>query len=208
MKAHPNVLLLISILPVLVWSAWNPYDRLTWWLEVSPVFIGFITIFIAQMKNWRLSNLSLIFLGLHMIVLTVGGHYTYALVPIGEWAKDTFGFDRNHYDRLGHLFQGLTPAILCREVFIRNRIVQKRGWLAFLVVCFCMAVSAVYELLEWAAALPSEEASASFLGTQGDNWDTQNDMFLALIGATTAVILFRIPHDRSMAKLTAKKCSR
>lgn len=204
MKTHPNFILLLAMLPVVAWSAWEPYDRLTWWLEVSPVFIGFIAIFIAHSKNWRFTNLSLVLLGLHMIVLTVGGHYTYARVPIGAWAQETFDFSRNHYDRLGHLFQGFTPAILCREVFVRNRVVQKRGWLAFLVVCFCMAVSAIYELLEWAAALVSAEAAESFLGTQGDVWDTQIDMFCALIGATTAVILLRIPHDRAMARMDLK----
>lgn len=201
MKTHPNILLLLTMLPVLAWSGWQPYDRLTWWLEVAPVFAGFIALFIAQAKGWRLSNLALVMIGLHMAVLMVGGKYTYALVPAGEWAKEAFGFSRNHYDRLGHIMQGLVPAIVCREIFIRNRVVAKRGWLGFLTVCFCMAVSAVYELIEWATALISEEASESFLGTQGDNWDTQNDMFLALVGATFAVIALRIPHNRSMAKL-------
>ncbi len=196
-----NLILLIAMLPVLAWSGWHPHDRTTWWLEVAPVFIGFIALFIAQVKGWKFSNLALILLGLHMVVLMVGGRYTYALVPIGDWAKDTFGFSRNHFDRLGHLMQGLAPAILCREVFIRNKVIQKRGWLGFLVVCFCMAVSAVYELIEWAAALLSAEAAEAFLGTQGDVWDTQTDMFCALIGATFAVILLRVPHDQSMAKL-------
>lgn len=203
MKTHPHILLFLAMLPVLAWSAWRPYDRITWWLEVSPVFAGFIALFIAQAKGWRLSNFSLVLIGLHMVVLMVGGRYTYALVPLGDWAKEVFGFSRNHYDRLGHLMQGLVPAILCREIFIRNKVVAKRGWLGFLAVCVCMAVSAVYELLEWAAALISVEASESFLGTQGDNWDTQNDMFLALIGATFAVCLLRFPHDRSMRKMTA-----
>ena len=201
MKTHPNILLLLAMLPVLAWSGWQPYDRSTWWLEVSPVFAGFIALFIAQAKGWRLSKLALVLIGLHMIVLMVGGKYTYALVPVGEWAREFFGSARNHYDRLGHIMQGLVPAIVCREIFIRYRVVAKRGWLAFLTVCFCMAVSAIYELLEWAAALISVEASESFLGTQGDNWDTQNDMFCALIGATVAVVLLRIPHNRSMAKL-------
>ncbi len=201
MKIHPNFLLLFAMLPVLAWSGWQPYDRLTWWLEVCPVFIGFTAIFIAQAKGWRLSNFALVLVWLHMVVLTVGGHYTYALVPAGEWAKEAFGFSRNHYDRLGHIMQGLVPAIVCREVFVRNNVITKRGWLGFLVVCFSMAVSAVYELLEWAAALVSAEAAESFLGTQGDGWDTQSDMFCALIGALFAVILLRIAHDRSMRKL-------
>lgn len=204
MKTHPNRLLLLAMLPVLAWSSWRPYDRLTWWLEVSPVFFGFIALFIAQAKGWRLSNVALVLIALHMIVLMIGGKYTYALVPAGEWVREIFGSSRNHYDRLGHIMQGLVPAIVCREIFVRNRVVAKRGWLAFLTVCFCMTISAVYELLEWAAALISEEASESFLGTQGDNWDTQNDMFCALIGATFAVVLLRIPHNRSMAKLRSQ----
>lgn len=189
------------MLPVLAWSSWQPFDRTTWWLEVAPVFVGFIALFVAQAKGWRLSTLALVLIGLHMVVLMVGGKYTYALVPAGEWAREAFGFSRNHYDRIGHILQGLVPAIVCREIFIRNRVIAKRGWLGFLVVCFCMAVSAFYELIEWATALISAEASESFLGTQGDNWDTQNDMFCALIGATAAVVLLRIPHDRSMARL-------
>ncbi len=201
MKPHPNVILLILILPIMAWSAWEPYDRLTWWLEVCPVFAGFIALFIAQRKNWRFSNLSMVLIALHMIVLIIGGHYTYARVPMGDWAKEAFDLSRNHYDRLGHIFQGLTPAILIREVFMRNRIVAKRGWMSVLVVSFCMAVSAVYELLEWAAALVSAEAAESFLGTQGDHWDTQTDMFCALIGATAAVVLLRFAHNRSMRKL-------
>lgn len=200
MKTHPNIPLLIAILPVLVWSGWRPYDRTTWWLEVAPVFIGFIALFAAQTKGWRFSNLSVFLIGLHMVVLMVGGRYTYALVPLGEWAKEIFGFSRNHYDRLGHLLQGLVPAILLREILIRNRVIAKRGWLGFLTVSFCMMVSAVYELLEWAAALVSVEASESFLGTQGDEWDTQTDMFCALIGALAAVILLRVAHDRAIGK--------
>lgn len=201
MITHPNFILLILILPILGWSAWEPYDRLTWWLEVCPVFVGFIGLFIAQAKNWRFSNLSIVLIGLHMILLIVGGHYTYARVPLGDWAKDAFDLSRNHYDRLGHIFQGITPAILIREVFLRNRIVAKRGWMSVLAVSFCMAVSAIYELIEWAAALVSAEAAASFLGTQGDQWDTQIDMFCALIGATGAVILLRHAHNHSMRKI-------
>lgn len=202
MKTHPNFILLIAMIPVLIWSAWKPYDRLTWWLEVCPVLLGFIALFIAQAKQWRLSNLAIVLVGLHMIVLIVGGHYTYARVPIGDWAKETFDLSRNHYDRIGHLFQGLTPAIVCREVFMRNRIVTKRYWMSILTVCVCMTISAIYELVEWATALMSAEAAESFLGTQGDHWDTQADMFCALIGAITAVILLRFNHNRSMRKLT------
>jgi putative membrane protein len=201
MKINPNLLLLAAMLPVLIWSGWQPHDRTTWWLEVAPVFLGFIAIFIAQAKGWRFSNFALVLIALHMLVLMVGGRYTYALVPIGDWAKNAFDHSRNHYDRLGHLMQGLVPAIVCREIFIRNNIIAKRGWMAFCVISFSMAVSAIYELLEWAAALVSAEASEAFLGTQGDSWDTQADMFCALIGATAAFVFLQIPHNRSMGKL-------
>lgn len=139
-----------------------------------------------------------------MIILIIGGHYTYALVPAGEWAKEAFGFSRNHYDRLGHFAQGFVPAVLFREVLIRNHVIARRGWQGFLTVCFCMAVSAVYELLEWCAAEISEEASAAFLGTQGDHWDTQKDMFLCLIGALTALLVTRV-QDRSTRKRVVAK---
>jgi putative membrane protein len=201
MKIHPNYHLLLAVLPMLAWSGWQPHDRLTWWLEVFPVFAGFIALFFAQAKGWRLSHFALVLIGLHMIVLIVGGKYTYALVPAGDWVSEVFGFSRNQYDRLGHIMQGLVPAIVCREIFVRSRVVARRGWLGFLTVCFCMSVSAIYELIEWATALISEEAAESFLGTQGDNWDTQNDMFCALIGATVSVVLLRIPHNRSMGKI-------
>lgn len=201
MKPHPNIILLILIIPIMGWSAWEPYDRLTWWLEVCPVFAGFIALFIAQAKGWRFSNLAMVLIALHMILLIVGGHYTYARVPVGDWAKETFDLSRNHYDRLGHIFQGLTPAILCRELFLRRKIVAVRGWMSVLTVSLCMAISAIYELLEWAAALVSAEAAESFLGTQGDHWDTQTDMFCALIGAVGAVVLLRFAHNRSMRKI-------
>jgi putative membrane protein len=205
MKTHPNFILLIVMLPILGWSVWYPYDQITWWLEVCPVIGGFIALFIAQSKNWRFSNFSIVLIGLHMILLMVGGHYTYARVPIGDWAKEAFDLSRNHYDRLGHIFQGLTPAILCRELFMRRRIITTRGWMSVLTVSFCMAVSAIYELIEWAAALVSAEAAESFLGTQGDNWDTQTDMFCALIGAVGAVVLLRFAHNRSMRKILLVK---
>jgi putative membrane protein len=201
-KTHPNFLLLICILPFLAWSAWRPYDALTWWLEVTPVFLAFAALFIAQAKSgWRFSNMALVLTGLHMVILIVGGHYTYARVPLGNWAAETFHLARNDYDRLGHLAQGLVPAVICREIFIRLRVITHRGWLGFCVVCVCLAISATYELVECAAALVSAEAADSFLGTQGDHWDTQSDMFLALVGALVTVLLLARTHDRSMAKV-------
>ncbi len=198
MKTHPNIMLLAAVAPVLGWSAWEPYDRLTWWLETAPVFLGFAALFIAQYRGWRFTWLATILIGLHMALLTVGGHYTYARVPAGNWVSDWFGWQRNHYDRLGHLMQGFVPAMICREIFIRIRVVSHRGWLGFCVVCVALAISASYELLEWAAALISEEAAESFLGTQGDGWDTQWDMFLALCGALFAVLAMARLHDRAL----------
>jgi putative membrane protein len=200
-KWHPNGQALAVVAPILAWSAWKPYDALTWWLEVAPVFIGFAAMFIAQFRGWRLSGFLIGWIVLHMIVLIIGGHYTYARVPLGEWAKEAFGWERNHYDRLGHLLQGMTPALLTRELFLRHGVIARRGWRAFLIICVALAFSAVYELIEWAAALVSAEAAESFLGTQGDHWDTQADMFCAGIGAALALALLRIPHNRSLRKI-------
>jgi len=190
---------LAIVAPVIAWSAWRPFDRPTWWMEVIPVFLGFIALFMAQARSgWRFSTLAMVLIGCHMIVLLVGGHYTYARVPLGDWAGGLLGFERNHYDRLGHLVQGFVPAILCREIFVRVGVIGRRGWLGFCVVSVCLAISATYELIEWAAAMVSEEAAESFLGTQGDGWDSQWDMFLAGIGAVSALVLLSRRHDRSM----------
>ena len=201
MKTRLNLLLLAAIVPVIAWSAWHPYDRATWWMEVTPVFLGFIALFIAQSKGWRFSNFAIGLIGLHMTLLLVGGHYTYARVPAGDWLAGVTGGARNCYDRLGHLAQGLVPAILCREVFLRTGVLARRGWLGFCVLSFCLALSAGYELVEWAAALISADGAAAFLGTQGDVWDTQWDMFCAAIGAVTALAVLARPHDRSMQAL-------
>lgn len=138
---------------------------------------------------------------MHMLILIVGGHYTYARVPLGNWVAATFDLSRNHYDRLGHLAQGLVPAVICREIFIRLNVITRRGWLGFCVVSVCLAISATYELIECAAALISAKAAEAFLGTQGDVWDTQSDMFLAGIGALITVLLLARIHDRSIALL-------
>jgi putative membrane protein len=136
-----------------------------------------------------------------MIILAVGGHYTYALVPAGDWVRDWFDLSRNHYDRLGHFAQGFVPAMITRELFLRWNVVQKRGWLNFVIGCICLAISAVYELIEWAAALVLGQSSDAFLGTQGDVWDTQADMFNCLIGAIAALTLLRGWHDKQLRSL-------
>jgi putative membrane protein len=205
MAARPNLALFLVILPWILWSAWRPFDRITWWLEVTPVFIGFIALAIGARRGWRFSTFVLVWLGLHMVLLLVGGHYTYALTPLGEWMKGWFGFTRNHYDRIGHLFQGIVPALVCRELLIRHRVFARRGWLHFTVISFCMGFSACYELVEWAAALVSAEAAESFLGTQGDGWDTQMDMFLAGVGSLIALFPLRPFHDRSIAAVARRQ---
>ena len=188
---------LIVFFGVLAWSAWNPHDYPTWWLEVSPALAG-LALLIATRRSFPLTPLAYWLILAHAVVLMVGGHYTYAEVPAGDWVRDLVGGERNNYDKLGHFVQGFVPAIIAREILIRNRVVNRRGWIGFIVVCICLAVSAFYELLEWWVALFSEEAAEAFLGTQGYVWDTQSDMFLALVGATLAVILLTRLHDRQL----------
>jgi putative membrane protein len=152
----------------------------------------------ATRKRFPLTPLTYGLILLHAIVLMVGGHYTYAEVPAGDWLRDLVGGERNNYDKLGHLAQGFVPAIVAREILLRNRVIDRRGWLSFLIVCTCLAIAAVYELLEWWVALISEEAAESFLGTQGYVWDTQSDMFLAGVGAVLALVTLGRIHDRQL----------
>jgi putative membrane protein len=152
----------------------------------------------ATRKRFPLTPLTYGLILLHAIVLMVGGHYTYAEVPAGDWLRDLVGGERNNYDKLGHLAQGFVPAIVAREILLRNRVIGRRGWLSFLIVCICLAIAAVYELLEWWVALISEEAAESFLGTQGYVWDTQSDMFLAGVGAVLALVTLGRIHDRQL----------
>jgi putative membrane protein len=182
---------------VLAWSAWEPHDYPTWWLEVSPALVGLVLL-AATRRSFPLTSLAYWLILGHAVVLMVGGHYTYAEVPAGDWLRDLVDGQRNNYDKLGHLVQGFVPAILAREILIRNRVVTRRGWLGFVVVCICLAISAFYELLEWWVALFSEEAAEAFLGTQGYVWDTQSDMFLALVGAVLAVVLLSRWHDQQL----------
>lgn len=202
MKVHPNFAMLAAVVPVLAWSAWNPFDRLTWWLETAPIFFAFAALFIAQFHGWKFSGWVSFWIAIHMILLAVGGHYTYARVPLGDWIAECLNWQRNPYDRIGHWVQGMVPAMVCREIMIRLRVIAHRGWLGFCVVSVALAISASYELLEWAAAMISAEAAASFLGTQGDNWDTQWDMFLALCGALFTVFATRRLHDAVLRKMS------
>lgn len=185
---------------VLIWSGIHPKDYFTWFLEVFPALAGLIVI-AATYKKFRLTPLVYLLILVHSIILMVGGHYTYAEVPLFDWIRDVTGMARNNYDKLGHLAQGFIPAIITREILLRKKIVTARGWLSFLIVCICLAISAFYELIEWWAALLSGEAAEAFLGTQGYVWDTQSDMALALLGALLALLSLARIHDRQLKKL-------
>lgn len=189
--------LLALTLAVLLWSAIRPFDFLTWLLEVAPALAGLV-ILGATFRRFPLTALLYTLIAAHMIVLAVGGHYTYALVPIGDWVRDLLHLSRNHYDRLGHFAQGFVPAMIARELLIRLRVVAFRRWRNFLIVCVCMAISATYELIEWATALVLGQKSDSFLGTQGDAFDTQADMFMALVGAVCALVFLVRWHDSQL----------
>ena len=179
-------LLLGSLAAILVWSGIEPKERGTWWLEVAPVLIG-VPLLIATYRRFSLTPLAYVLIWIHAIILMVGGHYTYAEVPLFNWIRDAFGLARNHYDRVGHVAQGFVPAILARELLVRTSPLRPGRWLFFLVCCVCLAISATYEMIEWwAALLTSPDTGTAFLGTQGDVWDTQWDMFLALAGSIAA----------------------
>jgi putative membrane protein len=199
-SAGEPLALLALVTVALALSAYGPHDRLTWWLEVAPVLVA-IPLLVATWRRFPLSPLAYRLIFLHALVLIAGGHYTYARVPLGDWARDAFGLARNHYDRLGHFFQGFVPAILAREFLLRTSPLRPGGWLTFLVICVCLAISAFYELVEWWAAVGGGGATADFLGAQGDVWDAQWDMCMALVGAVTALLLLARIHDRSLAAL-------
>lgn len=185
---------------VLAWSAVKPYDYLTWLLEVSPALIGGAVIWITR-ESFPLTRLTYVLILVHCVILMVGGHYTYAEVPMFDWIRDTFGQDRNNYDKLGHFAQGFVPAIVAREIVIRKKVFNHVSWRNFFVVCFCLGFSAFYELIEWWVALMSDEAAESFLGTQGYVWDTQSDMGFALMGAILALLILGGMHDRQLQEL-------
>jgi putative membrane protein len=192
-----HALLLAGWLALLVATGWAPKDRLTWFLEAAPVLAA-IGVIGALHPRRRLTPLVLLLVFLHGVVLMVGAKYTYAEVPWFNWLRDEFGLARNYYDRLGHFMQGFVPALVAREVLLRNAVLRRGPWLFFLVSCVCLAISATYEFIEWWVALASGEAADAFLGTQGDVWDTQWDMFLALVGSILAQALFARRHDREL----------
>lgn len=190
----------LMVLAALIWSGVAPYDRGTWLLEVAPVLIA-APVLLATWRRYPLTTLLYGLIALHMGVLILGGAYTYARVPLGFWLQDWLQLDRNPYDKIGHFMQGLVPAMVAREVLLQRGYLTSRRMAAFVSVCIAMAISAVYELIEWAAALALGQGAEEFLGTQGDPWDTQSDMFYALIGATIAVTLLLRWHDRQLKAL-------
>lgn len=192
--------LLVGGLVALVASGIAPHDRLTWFLEVLPVLIG-VPLLLGTFRRFRLTPLLYRLILAHALILMAGGHYTYAEVPLGFWIQDLFDLARNHYDRLGHLAQGFIPAILAREILLRRTPLTAGRWLIVLVTSVCLAFSALYELIEWGTAVTLGQSADAFLGTQGDPWDTQWDMFMALTGALAAQALLARLHDRQLAKL-------
>ena len=197
---------LVLLAPVLAWSWIAPHDRFTWWLEAAPVLLG-VPLMLVLQRRFPLSTLVLVLIWFHAVILLVGGHYTYARVPLFDWIRDATGGARNNYDKLGHFAQGFMPAILTRELLLRTSPLRDRGdgrpsrWLGFLVTSVCLAFSALYELIEWITAVASGEAAEDFLGTQGFVWDTQTDMALALVGAVIALVVLARAHDRSLARV-------
>ena len=192
----------LTVLTLLA-SGVTPYDRLTWWLETLPVMIGLPLLFMTR-HRFPLTPLVYRLLFVHGLILMLGGHYTYARVPVGFWVQDAFELARNHYDRLGHLAQGFIPAMLTREILLRQTPLKPGGWLFFLTTCVVLAFSACYEFTEWGVALAMGGDADAFLATQGDVWDTQWDMFLALLGALAAQSLLSSRHDRQLARLPSE----
>ena len=191
---------------VLIWSGIGPKDQFTWFLEVLPAIIGLVLMAIS-LRSFPLTRLLYNFILLHCIVLMVGGHYTYAEVPLFDTIANWMGSERNNYDKVGHFFQGFVPALLAREILIRKNIVNGKAWLNVIIVSICLAFSAFYELIEWWVAVASGENAEAFLGTQGYIWDTQSDMALALLGAIVSIIVLATYHDRQLAKINVSVAS-
>jgi len=199
------IILLVIVGLFLIWSALNPKNYGVWFLEIVPGLVG-VAILALTYKRFQFSNIVYIFVALHFIVLIIGGHYTYAENPLFNWLKDNFDLSRNYYDRLGHLAQGFFPALIIRELLLRKTRLEKGKWLFFLVICVALAISAFYEFTEWWAAISlSPETGNAFLATQGDIWDTQWDMFLAMIGSITSLLIFSKMHDGQLERRRKKR---
>jgi putative membrane protein len=200
-------ILLVLVVVALILTGIRPYDRLTWFLETFWVMLG-VPLVLLTWRRFPLTTLLCCLLALHALVLIMGGLYTYARTPVGFWIQDLFDLSRNPYDRIGHFVQGFVPAILVREILVRRSPLRGSRWLGPLVVCACLAFSAFFEMIEWWAAVAGGAAADDFLATQGDIWDTQWDMFLALIGAITSLLLLSRWHDRQLATIEASAPAR
>jgi len=198
-----NKIGLVIFFSVLIWSGISPKDYLTWILETAPAIVAVI-ILLATRQRFPLTGLAYGLILVLSIILMIGGHYTYAEVPLFDWFKDVVNQDRNNFDKAAHFAQGFVPAIIAREIIIRNNVLQNAHWLNFFVICICLAISAFYELIEWSVAVVSGEAAEAFLGTQGYVWDTQSDMAFALLGAIVAVTTLNRIHDRQINKLVVR----
>jgi putative membrane protein len=185
---------------VLIWSAIHPHDYFTWFLEVLPAILG-ILILALTIRKFRFTSLAYWLILIHAIILMIGGHYTYAEVPLCNWSRDVFDMSRNDYDKIGHFAQGFVPAIIAREILIRKSSLKQGKLLSFIIVCICLAISAFYELIEWWVAILTGSGAEAFLGTQGYVWDTQSDMFFALIGAIMSLLLLSKVHDEALSRI-------
>src|SRR5262245_41042304 len=200
----PLPLILLALVAVaLAISAIHPADRTTWWLEIFPILLV-VPVLIFTYQRFPLTRLLYVLIAVHCLILMLGGHYTYAQVPLGFWIQDALDLSRNPYDRIGHFAQGFVPAIAAREILLRQTPLKRGGWLFFIVAAICLAISACYEFIEWFAAVMGGGAADAFLGTQGDVWDTQWDMLTALIGAITAQLVLSGVHDRSLRRLLGR----
>lgn len=195
-----HAVLRTTLAVVFIWSLVRPHDGFTWLLEAFPVIIG-LPILLLTYRRFPFSRLAYGLMLLHAVILLVGAHYTYAEMPLFNWLRDSYDLDRNYYDRLGHLAQGFIPAIVVREILLRQSPLKPGKWLAFVVLSICLAISALYEMLEWWVAVASGSDAVAFLATQGDVWDTQWDMFLCLLGAIASLALLSHRHDRSLTRL-------
>ena len=193
-------MLLVFVL-IALWSGYKPYEVGLWWLEAGMCVAG-VAVLIATYKRFRFTDLTYWFILIHLIILLIGAHYSYAEVPLFNWLQDVMGSDRNNYDKVGHFAQGFVPAMIAREIIIRLDVMKRKRWIPFFVICICLSISAFYELIEWwVAILSSSETAADFLGMQGYEWDTQSDMLCALIGAVTMLILLSKLQDKQISKL-------
>ncbi len=195
----------ITIILITLWSAIHPYDPTIWWLEALPGLVGVLALLLT-FHRWPLTPVTNLCILIHFAILLVGAHYTYANVPLFDWLGETFNWGRNNYDKVGHFAQGFVPAIISREILIRNQIINRKpGWLPFLICCICLAISAFYELIEWWVAVAMKSVEDDFLGTQGYVWDTQSDMLCALIGAITMLLTLSYIQDRQLTTLQTSK---